>query len=327
MLNGFSSFLRKLAFYPTAINLRIATYFARKLLNGPHRWYGFSALGIPGFGDELVRLDFRPSIPAVQNLTGGLGAKIIASWLEQHSPQLDSFANVVASQSDVYASLPDHHDPSRPRLPWQRNAFFGETDTKALMAVLKRYKPNRYVEIGSGMSTRVAAFTRSAELPFAIHSIDPNPRVDIAELVDEMHHVRLEALERTFLLDLLQPGDVLFIDGSHRVFPGSDVVTLFLDVVPFLKPGVIVHVHDVYLPDDYPLALADRLWSEQYLLASFILAKPEMFAPIFSSHWYSRNEPNSHRIDPEIEVRRPDIDGGSSLWLRVTEPLNRPSER
>lgn len=65
---------------------------------------------------------------------------------------------------------------------------------------------------------------------------------------------------------------VLFFDGSHRIFMNSDVATFFVDVLPRLAPGVLVAIHDIYLPDDYPLDVAPRFYSEQYALASYLLA-------------------------------------------------------
>lgn len=74
------------------------------------------------------------------------------------------------------------------------------------------------------------------------------------------------------LFDELESGDMLFIDNSHRVFQNSDVTVFFLEILPRLKPGITVHIHDIFLPFDYPPSWYDRHYSEQYLLAAFLLA-------------------------------------------------------
>jgi hypothetical protein len=73
------------------------------------------------------------------------------------------------------------------------------------------------------------------------------------------------------VLELAVPGSILFFDGSHRSFPGSDVSVFFMKVLPALQPGVVIHIHDIYLPADYPKTVAPRYWSEQYLLAAWLL--------------------------------------------------------
>ncbi len=69
----------------------------------------------------------------------------------------------------------------------------------------------------------------------------------------------------------LQAGDVLFIDSSHRCFMNSDVTVLFLEVLPNLPPGVLVQVHDIFIPYDYPREWVERYYAEQYLLSCYLL--------------------------------------------------------
>ena len=73
--------------------------------------------------------------------------------------------------------------------------------------------------------------------------------------------------------ETLQGGDVLFIDSSHRSFTNSDVTAFYLDILPRLKPGVLIHIHDIFLPYDYPPEWSDRFYNEQYLLACVLLAR------------------------------------------------------
>jgi hypothetical protein len=104
-------------------------------------------------------------------------------------------------------------------------------------------------------------------------------------------------------LDDLESGDVLFFDSSHRVFSGSDVTVFFLEALPRLAAGVLVGVHDVYLPDDYPPDWQDRHYSEQYLLAAWLLAGGERINPVLAGHFCS--------IDPALRAEL------EAMWARI----------
>ena len=79
-------------------------------------------------------------------------------------------------------------------------------------------------------------------------------------------------LKLSKILDLLSAGDILFIDSSHTVTTGGDVPYLFLEILPRLNPGVLIHIHDIFLPFDYPeqWVLEDWGWTEQYLVHAFL---------------------------------------------------------
>jgi hypothetical protein len=100
----------------------------------------------------------------------------------------------------------------------------------------------------------------------------------------------------------LQKSDVLFLDGSHRAFTGSDATVLFCDLLPTLPPGVLVGVHDIFLPDDYPEPFIERHYSEQYLLAAFLVGRPEWIELVLASDYVSK---------------RPELAGElSTLWAK-----------
>jgi hypothetical protein len=98
--------------------------------------------------------------------------------------------------------------------------------------------------------------------------------------------------------DQLSTDDVLFFDGSHRSFQNSDVTVFFTEILPALPAGVLVGIHDIFLPDDYPDFWLKRFYSEQYLLACWLLAgdqiKVEM--PI----WYCSTQPSLLNILNEL---------------------------
>ena len=163
------------------------------------------------------------------------------------------------------------------------NGFLPGLDGAAIYALLRAWAPPNYLEVGSGNSTKFAARAkRDGSLRTRITSIDPCPRAPINALCDEIVRNPLESADPS-LWERLQPGDVIFMDGSHRVFMNNDVVAFFLDVLPSLPAGILVGIHDVYLPFDYPSDIADRYYSEQYLLAAYLLggANVEIVLPAY----------------------------------------------
>lgn len=161
--------------------------------------------------------------------------------------------------------------------PYWLNNFFTGLDATALYGFISLKKPAIYFEIGSGNSTK---FARQAiidqKLNTKIISCDPFPRAEIDAICDEVIRSPVEDIDLV-VFDQLCAGDILFIDNSHRTFMNSDATVVFLDILPRLAKGVIVHIHDIFLPLDYPKEWSERYYSEQYLLAASLLAKESNF--------------------------------------------------
>jgi hypothetical protein len=156
--------------------------------------------------------------------------------------------------------------------PCWNNGWFQGLDVVALYSMLATRDPSVLVEIGSGHSTKVArrAVTDHG-LRTSIVAIDPTPRTPVDGIVDQRIVAPLEDADLS-VLRALGAGDVVAFDGSHRAFTNSDVTVFFTEVLPTLAPGVLVQVHDVFLPWDYRPDWGDRWYSEQYLLAAWLLA-------------------------------------------------------
>jgi predicted O-methyltransferase YrrM len=158
------------------------------------------------------------------------------------------------------------------------NDSFGSGDAEFLYQLIRDKKPKRIFEIGSGHSTLMAraAITRnSRELPgySCKHiCIEPYEAPWLERAVTQVLRQRVEDIDRT-LFDELEEGDLLFVDSSHIIRPQGDVVTEYLQILPALRPGVIVHIHDIFSPRDYPAEwVLERfwLWNEQYLLEALL---------------------------------------------------------
>ena len=199
------------------------------------------------------------------------------------------------------------------------NLWIPGFDAISLYGLIRLYAPRRYVEIGSGYSTRFAhRAIRDGGLSTEIISIDPRPRAEVAALCDRAIRRRLEDLDLR-LFDELEAGDILFVDGSHRCFMNSDVTVAFLEVLPRLKPGVLVQFHDVFLPYDYPPQWGRRYYSEQYLLAAQLLTDAPGFEVLLPNAFISRDPELSRVLDPLWDhlpwkgVNR----NGASFWIRI----------
>jgi hypothetical protein len=193
-------------------------------------------------------------------------------------------------------------------------SWFPRLDAVAAYALVRSGAPRRIVEIGSGHSTRfLARAVADGALGTRITCIDPQPRAALARLAVEHVPVLLRDADPA-LLEGLEAGDVLFIDSSHIAMPGTDVDRLFLDVLPRLKPGVLVHVHDVTLPDAYPEAWAWRAYNEQLLVGA--LLQGGGYELVFSSHYVATRlrAATTAGVVAQIPLAAEALE--TSLWLR-----------
>jgi Methyltransferase domain len=208
--------------------------------------------------------------------------------------------------------LMDAHAAELERLgPLLDQAWFPALDAAMAYVLVRERKPRHIVEIGSGHSTRVLA--KASAGAGEIVAIDPAPRADIVGLpgVTVVTSTLQDAPSDPF--DSLLPGDMLFIDSSHILMPGSDVDFLFNRVLPRLPAGVLVHIHDIYLPFDYPAMWGWRNYNEQQGVAPLLTTGA--YLPLFSSVWAERRL--AERLDRSVVARlkRPPDALAASLWL------------
>lgn len=235
---------------------------------------------------------------------------------ESFGPALETFAEF----ADDLARIPARTD--EPTEPFWNNGWFQGLDIVALYALLAQRNPRRYVEIGSGHSTRVARRAVSDhQLRTTMVAIDPMPRSTIEGLVHEHRPARLEEVDLS-IFDSLEEGDLVVFDGSHRAFTNSDVTVFFTEVLPRLRAGVLVQVHDIFLPWDYRPDWADRWYSEQYLLAIWLLAGARV--RVVSPNFYVSTDPDLAQLLTPVWDRvstdgAVNIDCPSAFWFDVRE--------
>lgn len=203
-------------------------------------------------------------------------------------------------------------DAPAPSPRWNQD-WFPRLDAAVAYALVRSRKPARIIEVGSGHSTRfLARAIADGNLATTLTAIDPAPRATLAGLPVAWRRALVQETPLALFEDLAA-GDVLFIDSSHLLMPGSDVDHLFNRVLPALPAGVLVHVHDVFLPDDYPEAWRWRGYNEQLALPGLITSGA--YRPVFASRYAVTRM--ADRIESSAVARLPLPEGAfeTSLWL------------
>ena len=156
---------------------------------------------------------------------------------------------------------------------------YGYLEAQALHGAIRRFRPKQVIEVGSGVSTwcMLTALKMNREqhgADFSLTCIEPNPSSRLKKLEEiDLLQQRVQAVSFEQAFSKLGKNDVLFIDSSHTVKPGSDVNYLILEILPRLSPGVIVHFHDISLPYNYPPQVLQTFfqWDETSLLQAFLI--------------------------------------------------------
>jgi predicted O-methyltransferase YrrM len=201
-----------------------------------------------------------------------------------------------------------------------RNPWYGAVDAELLYAMVRHHKPRRLLEFGTGYSTLVSARACAANAreghSVEFVSVDPAPRFLGASGpgTARLEHLSARSVPLERFLEL-GAGDILFIDTSHTVKLGSEVNFLILEVLPLLRPGVLVHFHDIFLPYDYPYDWFARqtYLTEQYLLQAFLSGNPA-YEVVLATHAMARMHHDAlAQIVPTVAAVRY---GPAAFWIR-----------
>lgn len=229
------------------------------------------------------------------------------------------FSNILKWSQDLQ-SLPRE---AQSGFYWN-NDMFPPLDAIVLYGMLREYRPRQLVEIGSGLSTQIALMAAS-QSQTKITCIEPYPAPSLLALEPTLKAlIKLPVQQAPMdVFTSLQAGDFLFIDTTHTVKLGSDVNYLIFNVLPQIKPGVYIHIHDIFLPYEYPKRWYDEIsifWNEQYLVLAYLLENPNIEI-LLPNYWLS------HKYKEMLKERFVDFDiwgltnnlggaSGASLWLR-----------
>lgn len=205
-----------------------------------------------------------------------------------------------------------------PPAPRWRQDWFPALDAASAYTIIRKHRPGRIVEIGCGHSTRFfARAVLDGELKTDITAIDPVPRAELTDVgVNFIRATIQDAIRETGneAFDDLRAGDILSIDSSHILMPGTDVDILLNRILPSLPRGILVHIHDMFLPDDYPASWGWRGYNEQLGVALLMLGGG--YRPLWSSHYVrTRMKENIAGFHAVNDLELPDGAYESSLWL------------
>ncbi|HRJ29538.1 MAG TPA: class I SAM-dependent methyltransferase [Cyclobacteriaceae bacterium] len=250
--------------------------------------------------------------------------------LRKHQPKarfdfnIQNQLNLITSFSfrEELSAMPLNNPGGHSLNYYYENGSFGSGDAEFYYSLIRLIKPKRIIEIGSGFSTRVAMAAvqknTKADLGYTceITCIEPYEMPWLEQAGVNLLRTKMEELSPEFF-DSLEGGDILFIDSSHIIRPGGDVITTIFDLLPRLKSGVYVHFHDIFIPDDYPLAwLRDdfRMWNEQYILEAFMINNNLYEVICMMNFLKKRHLEVVNNVFPILE-KQPDREPGS-FWIR-----------
>lgn len=248
-----------------------------------------------------------PAVPQVLGIdfNDASHQRVLDEWYPQYFPDYDYPEELqeTAQLSNFYT----------------RNPQFSWLDCRTLFVMLRALRPQRMIEVGSGFSSLLTSDVNRRFLGRSIDftCIEPYPREFLRRGIDGLTRLLEERVELIPLqaFEELSAGDILFIDSSHVAKTGSDVNYLMFEVLPRLQPGVIVHVHDIFLPNEYPRewVIADnRSWNEQYVLRALLMYS-NAFSVLFGCSYAFHRFPG--KVMQALAHPRGHGFGGGSLWI------------
>jgi predicted O-methyltransferase YrrM len=283
-----------------------------KLLRRPIRRAGFD-FELRSFYSPIPNLDelrpgtwgTRSQLPGIEfdldRQLGLLGAELAPFVSEFRPPRASSGA-----RSEYYLD----------------NGLYQAGDAEMLYSMIRRHQSSTVLELGAGFSTLVSAAAvranRADGVQTRLISCDPYASRAAAASVDglaELRPISAEHLEESEFASLGR-GDILFIDSSHTVRLGGDVVHLLCEVVPRLAPGVLVHVHDIYLPYTYPREWYEEFgwyWAEQYMLQALLAGNGHLEVLLGAYALWRERPADLRRLIPSVS----DGEAPLSFWMRV----------
>ena len=225
---------------------------------------------------------------------------------------------LVAQLSSFYSELPFKEEKHPNFRYYYNNNYFNYSDAIILYSLIRLKQPKKIIEIGSGYSSAVMLdtnelfFNNQIDLTF----IDPYAE-RLNSLITEKDRKHSTIIEKdvqeisTDIFKNLEAGDILFIDSTHVSKTGSDVNYILFDILPILKPGVLIHFHDVFYPFEYPKDWVYRSfnWNEDYILRAFLMYNQQFSIALFPSYL--------HIHHPAVFAEMPLTykNTGGSLWL------------
>jgi hypothetical protein len=271
--------------------------------------FGLSILRNHYYGPVVLPTDIRWSLREDRNLD-------FINFRLDTQLELLSKINILAEISDITEQEINgiRFDPG--------NGNFGLGDFEIYYSLIRHFKPGKIIEIGSGHSTVIASLAARRNgmdgTETEITAIEPFEQPWLEQLGINVVRQKVEDLGKE-PFEALAENDILFIDSSHVIRPQGDVLFNFFSLLPRLQPGVIVHLHDIFTPFDYPdkwVLEERRLWDEQYLLEAFLAYNDEFEVLLANNYMKHKYYEPLKAVCPYLT---PSAEPGS-FWLRKIRP-------
>lgn len=265
-------------------------------------------------GVTITRADFYSEIPLISEIENYFLSKdkfLFNSIYPDNQEMINALDNMLPYSQEFRPPL---QSAIRTEYSWNHGPF-GFSDAMSYYCMIRQHKPKNIIELGGGSSTLVAADAIKRNGFGEITVIEPYPQTFLKEL-DNINLVEkcAQEIDLNFINDQLEDGDFLFIDTTHTVKHNSDVLHIYLRLLPSISKDIYVHVHDIYLPFSLPLKnLRDHqiYWNEQYLLYAYLL-RNRSIKVIYGSAY--NKEYNSIKLKALLPK---DINaGGASFWFK-----------
>jgi len=277
-------------------------------------------------GFNLLPNHYYVPVPDIASLGATIERESALLGIEiLESAQLELLRDVCEPFRCEYAALPEE-PTAEPHQFHFNNGTFEHADAELLYSLVRHRKPRRMIEVGSGYSTLLAAAACERNrvedgIECELEAVEPFPFPILEERLPGLTRLLKKPLEeldpRHF--EKLEAGDILFLDSTHVLKTGSDVQILYLEVLPRLRPGVLVHVHDIFLPSEYPrdwLLKEHVFWNEQYVLQAF-LSFNRSFRVVFAGQLMHQRHPKAlAEVFPGYD---PQANHPGSFWFERTE--------
>ncbi|MFH1478162.1 MAG: class I SAM-dependent methyltransferase [Candidatus Omnitrophota bacterium] len=276
-------------------------------------------------GYHIVPISYYEPIPDTKTLKNDIWenpSELIGIGINEDK-QLELLSMFSSRYKQEYDIFPEEKQSGSAGY-YTKNNWFECVDGEIYYSMICHFKPKRIIEIGAGFSTLLAAKAilknkeEDSSYNAELETIEPYPRgflkkgfpgltKSVVEKVENISFQKFEALEEN---------DILFIDSSHVLNIGGDVKYEYLEILPRLRKGVIIHIHDIFLPNDYPKedVMNNKLfWTEQYLLQAFLLFN-DSFEILLSSSYMNLKHPD--RLEQAFNSYQRYRGKPSSFWIR-----------
>ena len=275
---------------------------------------------LQALGWHLLPAHFYSPVPDTSSLPPGIWESRfddVPGWSLNDPVQFDILSTLAQFASELEELRKRSDDPDA--FDWNNNAF-NAVDASLYYGMIRLFKPARIIEVGAGHSTCIAALAAIRNGATALEAIEPYPQPFLVAGRPGLQRLIQQPVQSVpaAAFSVLEANDILFVDSSHVCKVGSDVNYLILQILPRLKPGVIVHFHDIFLPWNMPREWIEKhhlFWNEQYLLLAFLQGNKD-FEVILASHYLGQCHPERlKQAFPYLDISR-QLPGGGSFWIR-----------